>query len=489
MVEEGPALELDAVDSRVPVLRRRLTMGGDLADGPEGSAERYDERLEAAVITFQARHGLEADGIVGPRTLEELNVPVEHRVDQLRASLERARWVFRDLVDDLLVVDIAGFKLHLVRDGVEIWSTPVQVGLPYHSTPIFKSQMTYLVLNPTWTVPPGILRRETLPKVREDQGYLVKENMSVIDASGRRIDPATLDWDARFPYSIRQEPGPNNALGRVKFMFPNPYMVYLHDTPSKSLFGKASRAFSHGCIRVQDPLRLAELLLEGSPEWDRAAIERTLATSKTTTVLLPEALTVMLLYWTAEVREDGTVAFKKDIYNRDPAVIRGLDDSTGFSSHSWIAILASPIACSRRLASFSRQRSSRCRIRCGTATGSAARSGSLLDDGAQNVGHRVAVEGHRCPVSISKSTRRRPRCLPVGRPLDREPVRGSCSRRCRAGRRLRSLPGSRWATSKGPGRGLGGERLGVASALARPKSSTLTRPSSVTLTLAGLRSR
>ena len=331
IVEDGPALELDVVDSRVPVLRRRLAIGSGLIVGPEDSTERYDEGLEAAVIDFQARHGLDADGIVGPQTLEELNVPVEHRVDQLRASLERARWVFRDLVDDLLVVDIAGFRLHLIRDGTEIWTTPVQVGLPYHSTPIFKSQMTYLVLNPTWTVPPGILRRETLPKVRGDLDYLVKENMSVIDASGRRLDPATLDLDARFPYTIRQEPGPNNALGRVKFMFPNPYMVYLHDTPSKSLFGKASRAFSHGCIRVQDPLRLAELLLEASPEWDGAAIERTLATKKTTTVLLPESLTVMLLYWTAEVTEDGTVVFKKDIYNRDAAVIRGLNDPFEFS--------------------------------------------------------------------------------------------------------------------------------------------------------------
>lgn len=331
IVEDGPALELDVVDSRVPTLRRRLVAVGDLDAGPEDSAERYDKTLEAAVIAFQTRHGIDSDGIVGTQTLGELNVPVEHRVDQLRASLERARWVFRDLVDDLLVVDIAGFELHLFRQGAEIWTTPVQVGLPYHSTPIFKSQMTYLVFNPTWTVPPGILRRETLPKVRKDPTYLATENMSVVAASGQLIDPDTLDLDGPFPYTIRQEPGPNNALGRVKFMFPNPYMVYLHDTPSKTLFGKASRAFSHGCIRAQDPLRLAEILLEASPEWDEAAIERTLASNKTTTVLLAEPLTVMLLYWTAEVSEDGTVVFKKDIYNRDAAVIRGLNDPFEFS--------------------------------------------------------------------------------------------------------------------------------------------------------------
>lgn len=331
IIGEGPALELDVEDPRVPTLRERLAIEGDLTADSVGPVQRYDATLESAVIAFQKRHGIEADGIVGPQTLEELNVSVEHRVDQLRASLERARWVFRDLVEDLIVVDIAGFRLHFIRGGAEIWRTPVQVGLPYHSTPIFKSQMTYVVFNPTWTVPPGILRREVLPKVRNDPNYLAKENMSVVAASGQRVDPATVDWNAPFPFSLRQEPGPNNALGRVKFMFPNRYMVYLHDTPSKALFGKASRAFSHGCIRVQDPIRLAALLLEDAAEWDEAAIQRTMDSGRTTTVLLPEPLTVMLLYWTAEVVEDGTVLFKRDIYNRDAAVIRGLDDPFTYS--------------------------------------------------------------------------------------------------------------------------------------------------------------
>jgi len=277
---------------------------------------------------FQARHGIDADGKVGPGTLEELNIPVETRINQLRASLERMRWVFRDLPDRYLIVDIAGFHAYLINEGNQIWETRVQVGKPYHATPIFKDSMRYIDFNPTWTIPPGILQKETLPAIRKDPSYLSRNNMSVVTTSGKIVDPSTIDWATTtkgFPYMIRQEPGPRNALGRVKFMFPNQYMVYLHDTPSKGLFARTERAFSHGCIRTQNPFDLAELLLDDQG-WDRAKIDQVIESRRTTRINLSEPLTVMLLYWTAEADDNGTVYFRKDVYNRDAAIIEGLDE-------------------------------------------------------------------------------------------------------------------------------------------------------------------
>jgi murein L,D-transpeptidase YcbB/YkuD len=322
---DGEALKPGASDPRVPALRRRLAIEGDLTPAQAADWTLYDAEVAAGVQRFQERTGLDPDGVLGKRTTAELNVPVGRRIDQLRASLERARWVIRDVEEDLLVVDIAGFKLHLFRDGEEIWVTRVQVGKPYTSTPVFKAAMTHLVFNPTWTVPPGILNKEVLPALRRDPSYLAAHGMSVVRSDGSIVDPSIVDWSGRFPYSIRQEPGPKNSLGRVKFMFPNEYFVYLHDTPSKQLFDQAQRAFSHGCIRVEDPLRLAELVLTGTAGWDRATIDRTVESKQTTTVFLTEHLTVMLLYWTAEVTRQGTVFFSPDIYDRDRAVIAGLD--------------------------------------------------------------------------------------------------------------------------------------------------------------------
>jgi murein L,D-transpeptidase YcbB/YkuD len=333
-VSAGPVLTLGSTGPRVEELRKRLLTSGDLESSGSADKAEFDARLETAVRTFQSRHGIGADGKVGPRTLEELNVPVEVRVGQLRASLERMRWVFRDLPDDFIIVDIAGFRARLFRNRKEVWRTRVQVGKPYHATPVFKDTVRYLEFNPTWTIPPGILRNETLPAIRRDPSYLNRNNMSVVTTSGKVVDPSTIDWSATatggFPYMIRQEPGPHNALGRVKFMFPNRYMVYLHDTPSKGLFARAERAFSHGCIRTQNPFDLAEMLL-ADQGWDRSRIDQVLASNKTTRVNLDTPITVMLLYWTAEVGEDGTVYFRRDIYDRDRAVVEGLDEPFRFS--------------------------------------------------------------------------------------------------------------------------------------------------------------
>ena len=216
-----------------------------------------------------------------------------------------------------------------MRNGEILWATNVQVGDVVTPTPIFRDSMTYLVINPTWTVPYSIATQEMLPRIRDNPDYLAVNGYDLKDRNGNAVDPAGVDWlrmSARsFPYTIVQRPGPANALGRVKFMFPNEHAVCLHDTPARSLFERSGRAFSHGCIRVQNPLELAALLLEPQG-WDRERVEGVVASGKTETVPLTNALPVLILYWTAAVDlADGTVRFYEDLYNRDPALLAALD--------------------------------------------------------------------------------------------------------------------------------------------------------------------
>jgi L,D-transpeptidase YcbB len=328
-VDSGETLRPDMRSERIPALRRLMAATGDLPAGGDapGDPELYDAALDAAVKRFQARHGLDADGVIGRQTLAAMNVPVEVRINQLRINLERIRWVFRDLDERFLLVNIARYRVMLIEDRRVVWSTRAVVGRPYRQTPAFKARMTYLEFNPTWTVPPTIFAKDLLPELRQDPAALQRKNMVVLDREGRRVDPATIDWattPARgFPYMIRQQPGPLNALGRVKFMYPNPHHVYMHDTPARDLFGKAERTFSSGCIRLEQPLELARILLAGT-EWDDAAIEQVLAAGRTRVVNLPRPITVLMLYGTAGM--DGSeVYFAPDVYRRDARLLAALD--------------------------------------------------------------------------------------------------------------------------------------------------------------------
>jgi murein L,D-transpeptidase YcbB/YkuD len=214
--------------------------------------------------------------------------------------------------------------------GRKVWNSRVVVGTPFRKTPVFRARLTYLVLNPTWTVPPTILKEDILPAMQRDPDYLSNQNMVLLDAAGRRVELADVDMNRLstdyFPFVVRQEPGPKNALGRIKFMFPNEHFVYLHDTPSRGLFERASRTFSSGCIRVEHPLTLAELLLDDPVLWGRSRIEAQLAKRVTQTVNLRNPITVFLVYWTAEPEADGTVRFFNDVYARDAAVLEGLNE-------------------------------------------------------------------------------------------------------------------------------------------------------------------
>jgi L,D-transpeptidase YcbB len=332
-VPAGKTLKPSMTAPRVVSIRQRLAVTADM---PAVSMESalYDAAVEAGVKQFQQRHGFETDGVVGKGTLAAMNVPVKARIDQLRVNLDRARWVLHNLPQDFVVVDIAGFNVLYMRNGQEIWKTRAQVGKAYRKTPVFRDRIRYIEFNPTWTVPPTILRKDILPKIKHDPEYLQNKNMVVLNQQGTQIDPVTINWsqypDKAFPYLIRQQPGPKNALGRVKFIFPNKHSVYLHDTPSKSGFKRAGRAFSSGCIRVQNPFHFAELLLEDKPGWDRAKIDATVESLKTSRINLSKPLTVMLLYWTAAVDDQNRVVFKQDIYDRDGAVLTGLNSKFKF---------------------------------------------------------------------------------------------------------------------------------------------------------------
>jgi murein L,D-transpeptidase YcbB/YkuD len=230
---------------------------------------------------------------------------------------------------DLVVVNIAGFYLLTVFDGKIAWWTDVVTGTPYHKTPVFTDKIRYVEFNPTWTIPPGILRRETLPKLRNNPSYLVDKGYDLIASDGRKVDSTAIDWSAMsargFPYRVVQPPGPANSLGLVKFMFPNRHNVYLHDTPSRELFSKTGRAFSHGCVRVKDPMKFAELLLGNRNNISRAKIDSIVETGQLTRINLSKPMRVAILYWTADPVWDGGIRFYEDVYQRDGEILDALN--------------------------------------------------------------------------------------------------------------------------------------------------------------------
>jgi murein L,D-transpeptidase YcbB/YkuD len=327
----GPAMRRDSVDARVPALRQRLALERDLPLSAAGSSLVFDETLETAVRTYQHRHGLNEDGVVGRSTLRELNVEVGPRIDQVRVNLERARWVTRELPDSFVVVNIAGAKVYVVRDGSVVFETRAVVGRGYTRTPVFRSTIQHVELNPTWTVPASIVD-EVLAEARADTAYLAKQGFRLLSPSGNqiteRIDLGRYSAPA-FPWTLRQDPGPLNPLGRLKFVFPNPYSVYLHDTPRRDLFAREERLFSHGCIRVQDPLGLAELLLDDRTRWSRSALEAAIANGTTLTLPLPRPVAVVVQYWTASADEAGTLHFYRDVYGRDASLLAALGPEGG----------------------------------------------------------------------------------------------------------------------------------------------------------------
>jgi murein L,D-transpeptidase YcbB/YkuD len=335
IIPDGATLRLADRGGPVAALRARLRFEDDLGGGgkPEEQSDTalFDDEVERAVKMFQQRHGLAADGVVSAETRAELNVPAQRRVEQLELNLERWRWLPKDLGRRHIIVNIAAYELEVVdRDSV-VLSMRVVVGRPFDRTPVLSDTMRYLVLNPYWHVPSNIAVDELLPKVRRDASYLARYKLRVFPSSGadaREIDPRTVNWwaitPAHFPFQLRQDPGPRNALGRIKFMFLNKYHVYLHDTPARPLFEETQRDFSHGCIRIEHPIELAVYLLRQDPRWSRDTLLSALDDAVDRTVPLPEPMPIHLLYWTAWADMDGTIQFRRDIHGRDAPLLRAL---------------------------------------------------------------------------------------------------------------------------------------------------------------------
>jgi len=323
-IAAGTPLKPGIVDPRVEGLRARLIAGGYL-DASLASGSSYDEPLEAAVKRFQTEQYLPVDGTAGKTTLAALNVSITARIDQVRVNLERARWLLHAMQGTFVVVDIAGYKVSYYRDGQRLWRSRVQVGKPFRSTPIFQAQITYITFNPTWTVPPTILAKDILPKIRKDSGYLAANRIRVLNAKGEVISASSVDWRSPRGIMLRQDSGPDNSLGRVVIRFPNPYAVYLHDTPHKDLFSSEQRATSSGCIRVENPLQLVQLLFNDPVKWSATAIAAKLQTTATENVTLPTKVPLLLAYWTVDLTDDGRVTFKTDVYGHDAALLKALD--------------------------------------------------------------------------------------------------------------------------------------------------------------------
>lgn len=326
LVPTGPALKPGQSDPRIGMLRKRLATTGEY-EGAVTAGDVFDAQLVAALKTFQTLHGIEADGVLGADTITALNVTPGERIEQIRVNLERGRWLLRSLGPSMVVVNVAGQYLHLFLDGEKVWSTRVIVGKTYTKTPIFTETMKTIVFNPDWTVPRSIVKNEIFAKAANDPGYLAANNYYVSDGSGRPIE--NVDWasytPATFPYGIVQRPGPRNALGLVKFLFPNKYSVYLHDTPSRQLFDKVGRNFSHGCIRVENPLKLAELLMARQRNWPSGKVNEVVASGKMQSVSLPQPLPVLVLYWTVDPSPREGTAFYKDVYGRDVRLLKALN--------------------------------------------------------------------------------------------------------------------------------------------------------------------
>ncbi len=326
----GDTLKPGMSDGRVPALRERLALT-DAAD-PEpaaGGDELFDDGLVEAVKRFQGRHGLDADGVVGPATIVALNVPVEARIENIVLAMERWRWMPAELGDRHVIVNIAGFELKLVEGGAALDRMNVVVGKPYSRTPVFSDAIRYLEFNPYWNVPTGLAIKEELPRLRANPAARAAAGFEAV--RGNEVYSLTsIDWNqvgpGNFPFMLRQRPGANNALGRVKFMFPNSHDVYLHDTPSRELFSRSARAFSHGCIRLQRPLDLAVEVLQagGVDGWTRQRIDRVVASQERTVVNLAEPLPVHLTYLTAWV-DGGAPNFRADVYEHDAKLQAALD--------------------------------------------------------------------------------------------------------------------------------------------------------------------
>jgi len=319
----GLTLRPNQRSRHLAALARRLADGGDIDAGTAANPPAtYDVRLQQAVRRFARRHALPDSPVLTRQVVAAMNVPIAGRLRQIELNMERWRWFPRDLGDPHIRVNVPEFQLEIRERQRVVAAMDVIVGARETPTPIFSDTMTTVVFAPFWNVPTSIAVDETLPAIASDPEYLARNNLEVIATSGEVVDPETIDWTAiqevgDFPYRFRQRPGTANSLGLVKFLFPNDFDVYLHDTPARTLFAKPFRALSHGCVRVEDPVALAEYLLREEGRWHGARIREAMNGGEEQHVRLPRPIKVHLMYWTARADASGTVRFFPDLYGHD----------------------------------------------------------------------------------------------------------------------------------------------------------------------------
>lgn len=297
-------------------LKEFLTLTGDYSPG---------SNLRSAIIQFQFRHGLEQSGKVDAETKKALGIPLSERVDQIKLNIERSKWIPDSIAGDFLFINIPEYKLFVYNNNKLQWTCDVVVGTDSTATVVFNDYMEMIVFSPYWNLPKSIIENETVPKIIADRNYLESHNMEIINEAGEIIDPSDVNWNkaaTEFPYSIRQKPGENNSLGKVKFLFPNSHSIYLHDTPAKSLFGETGRAFSHGCVRVSEPAKLAQYILRNQPEWTPDSIQKAMNADKETVVKVRPVIPVFIAYFTSWVDDKGRIHFRDDIYSHDAKLKR-----------------------------------------------------------------------------------------------------------------------------------------------------------------------
>jgi murein L,D-transpeptidase YcbB/YkuD len=323
----GPSLRKGMKHIQVPLLRQRLLADGSLTMAmAKNDNKEFDQSLSYAVQRFQVRHGLTMDGIVGPKTRTAMNVPIDERIKQIKLNMERWRWLPRKLGKRYIIVNTAAYNLAAIDNDQILFTMWVVIGKEQRQTPVINGVMYTIVFNPYWTVPMKLVFEDLIPRQLQNPNYLKRKKIRVMRnlAKNLEVDPEKIDWQSftqeSFPYVLRQDPGPDNPLGRIKFLFSNKYEVYLHDTPKRHLFDKSKRAFSAGCIRIENPVRLAEFLLADEPGWDRTRISRAIASGKTRELELKQRTPVYLLYLTSWVGEDDTIYFYDDVYDRDKSL-------------------------------------------------------------------------------------------------------------------------------------------------------------------------
>lgn len=318
-------LSIHDKDSCLIQLKQRLYLSGDLKIN-DGSI-LFTKDLDKAVNDFQERLGLTMNGKLNTKTIIELNKTVEYRIKQILVNLERLRWIPDTIENDYLLVNIPEYKLHIIKNGKLLWETNVIVGKEAKRTSVFRGNIARIILNPYWNIPNSIINEEILPKLKRNSNYLSKNNMEVVSSSGKPIDASTINWNKyteNIPYLIRQKPGNENSLGKMKFLFPNNFNIYLHDTPAKELFNQRHRDFSHGCIRVENPKKLALYLLQKNTNWNGEKIDKVLETITETGIAIKPKMPVYIVYFTAWVDDKNNLNFRNDIYNLDEQLAKNI---------------------------------------------------------------------------------------------------------------------------------------------------------------------